>query len=161
MTAGFIYAHAKFPEGSWKEAKAHALMGNLVFAFGIIWPIGGFLRPDNPPAGTPKSKHRIVPHTAARATPALCVPHAQAQCAIARSMRAYAWLTETDRHSFARPCAHGGAHTHSHAHACGLVLAYRLATGPARPATATTDTSRAGVGDGHNYMRHNCKAIPI
>lgn len=60
MTAGFIYAHAKFPEGSWKEAKAHALMGNLVFAFGIIWPIGGFLRPDNPPAGTPKSKHRIA-----------------------------------------------------------------------------------------------------
>ena len=114
MTAGFIYAHAKFPEGSWKEAKAHALMGNLVFAFGILWPIGGFLRPDNPPPGNPKSKHRIVPHTATHATHAPRVPRAQAQCAIARSMRASAWLTETDRHSFARPCARTGARILTH-----------------------------------------------
>jgi hypothetical protein len=61
MTAGFILAHASFKEGSWTAAKAHCILGNLAFAFGILQPINAFFRPHPPEGGwgsegVPKSR---------------------------------------------------------------------------------------------------------
>merc|ERR1711998_166398 len=54
MTAGYIYAHAKFDGDSMKSApegaKEHAILGNLVFAFGWLQPLNAFVR-KHPPEG--------------------------------------------------------------------------------------------------------------